>query len=99
MRWIGERRTYRQFTAPLPDAGLPHQLYSVAGEGAVCAEDGKGLGEGLGDEEAVERVAVVVGERFELEDVLVADGKEGHAVGVHLVAEVGDGRADGVELA
>jgi hypothetical protein len=37
--------------------------------------------------------------RFELKDVFVAKGKELHAVRVHLVADVGDGRAYGVELA
>ena len=31
--------------------------------------------------------------------MLVTDGKEFHAVGFHLVADVGDGGADGVELA
>jgi hypothetical protein len=47
---------------------------SIAGEGAVSAEDGERFGEGLGDQETVERVAVVLGERFELKDVLVTDG-------------------------
>jgi hypothetical protein len=32
------------------EAGLPHQLYSVVGEGAVSAEDGERFGDGLGYE-------------------------------------------------
>ena len=42
---------------------------------------------------------MVVRKIFELEDVIVADGEEFHAVGVHLVADVRDGRADGIEFA
>jgi hypothetical protein len=36
---------------------------------------------------------------LELQDIFVADRKEFHAVGVHLVADVGDGRSDGVQFA
>ena len=44
--------------------------------------------------------AEVVGrQQFELEDVFVGDGEEFHPVGVHLVVDVGDRGADGVELA
>jgi hypothetical protein len=82
-----------------PLALLPHQLYSVAGKDSISAEDGQRFGQGLGNEETVEGVAMVVRERFKLKDVFVADGKELHAVRVHLVAEVGDGGTDGVELA
>ncbi len=43
-------------------------------------EDGELFVEGLRDEEAVEGIAVVLREGFELEDVLEADGEELHAV-------------------
>ena len=70
---------------------LPDGLCAVDAKDLVGAEDGELLLEGLGDEQAVEGVAVMRWERFEVEDVLVTDGKEFHAIGVHLVADVGDG--------
>ena len=69
-------------------AALPDDFDWVEGELFVVAEDGEGFRDGLGDEQAVEGVAVVDGEGFELEDVLVADGEELHAVILHLVAQV-----------
>src|SRR5258708_35178283 len=79
---------YIRATRPSPD-----ELDTIILEGFVASEDGERFREGLGDEETVEGVAVVVGERFELKDVRVADGKEGHAEGEHSAAEVGDGGA------
>ena len=77
----------------------PDDLDSILFEGPVAGQDGKRFGDGLGYQKAIEGIAVVVGKRFELEDVRVTDGEELHAVGVHLVPDIGNRRADGVELA
>lgn len=42
---------------------------------------------------------MVVRKVFKLEDVFITDGEEFDAVGLHLVAEVSDGGAEGSELA
>src|ERR1017187_677339 len=75
---------------------LPDDFDGVEAEFFVVSEDGEGFGDGLGDEEAVEGVAVVRGQSFESQDVLVADGEELHAVVFHLVADIGHRRAEGV---
>ena len=54
---------------------LPDGFYAILPEGAVGGEDWQAFGEGLRDEQAVERIAVVVRQGFEVEDVLVADGE------------------------
>ena len=46
---------------PVDADDSPDDFGAVLGEGAVGGEDGEGFGEGLGDEEAVEGVAVMVG--------------------------------------
>ena len=54
---------------------LPDQLDVVELELLVGGEDRQFLGKSLGDQQTVEGIAVVMRQRFKVEDVVITDGE------------------------
>lgn len=63
---------------------LPFDLHRVGREGGVNGDNGDGFGSGLGDEEAVEGIAVVEGQARDFFQMGDFDGQQRDVVGMQL---------------
>ncbi len=78
--------------------GLPDYLYWIAGKLSVAGYYGKSFGDGLGDQEPIEGIAVVRFERTEGNQVTGTQGKQVESLLAHFVDEILNRRADLREL-
>src|SRR5580698_2755827 len=80
-------------------ATLPDDFCRVAPQLLVRGEDGEAFFNGLGGEQAVEWIAVVEGQHLRAQDMVDPQRQDFNAVVPAHVAEVGDRRSDGAQLA
>ena len=60
---------------------LPQAIDRIARDVFVAGDEGQAFASGLGDQQAVERIAVDIGKRSDAEGVGFGDGKDGDTLG------------------